>query len=97
MALMIGDEVSAPGSAHRPGSHSRMVEGGPGAGTALLPATAPPVRGSPEPYLGAIVQSVNPSSPNTNRAHSPLIETSRKLSSNVSPTETVNTSPSTST
>src|SRR6266508_14581 len=66
-------------------------------GTALEPATAPPVRGPPEPYFCGLVQSVNPSSPKTKRAQLPLIETSLKFPANLSPTDTVNTVPSTST
>src|SRR6266540_3431947 len=66
-------------------------------GTALEPATAPPVRGPPKLYFCGLVQSVNPSSPKTKRAQFPLIETSLKFPSKVSPTDTVNTLPSTST
>jgi hypothetical protein len=52
-------------------------------GTALEPATAPPVRGPPELYFRGLVQSVNPSSPKTKRAQFPLMETSLKFPANL--------------
>src|SRR5581483_2343575 len=76
-----------------------MAEGGPGRDRPHSPAAAPPEGDPPDRsgYFCGFRQRVNDWSPNRNLAQLPLIETSLKLSSKVSPSLTVYTVPSTST